>query len=82
MAEPAAPGVRRLTARNGGPLTFRGTNCYLLGENEITVVDPGPDDVAHIDELMAVADANEIMPPKSTWFEPKLRDGMVIHTLD
>lgn len=35
-----------------------------------------------IEELMAVADANEIMPPKSTWFEPKLRDGMVIHTLE
>ena len=33
-------------------------------------------------DLMAVADANEIMPPKSTWFEPKLRDGMVIHTID
>lgn len=57
VAEPVAPGVRRLTARNGGPLTFRGTNCYLLGESEITVVDPGPDDVAHIDELMAVAGA-------------------------
>ena len=35
-----------------------------------------------MEELMAVADANEIMPPKSTWFEPKLRDGMVIHTID
>ena len=35
-----------------------------------------------IEELMLVADANEIMPPKSTWFEPKLRDGMVIHTLE
>ena len=31
---------------------------------------------------MAVADAGDIMPPKSTWFEPKLRDGIVIHTLD
>lgn len=30
-----------------------------------------------IDELMAVADANEVMPPKSTWFEPKLADGLV-----
>jgi uncharacterized protein (DUF1015 family) len=29
-----------------------------------------------MDDLMAVADAGEIMPPKSTWFEPKLRDGM------
>ena len=33
-------------------------------------------------DLMEVADANEIMPPKSTWFEPKLRDGMVIHKID
>jgi len=35
-----------------------------------------------IDDLMAIADANEIMPPKSTWFEPKLRSGLVIHLLD
>lgn len=35
-----------------------------------------------IDQLMAVADANEVMPPKSTWFEPKLRSGVVIHKLD
>jgi uncharacterized protein (DUF1015 family) len=32
-----------------------------------------------IDELLAIADAGKIMPPKSTWFEPKLRDGMVVH---
>ncbi len=32
-----------------------------------------------IDQLMNIADANEIMPPKSTWFEPKLRDGLVSH---
>jgi uncharacterized protein (DUF1015 family) len=35
-----------------------------------------------IDELLAIADAGKIMPPKSTWFEPKLRDGMVVHFLD
>jgi uncharacterized protein (DUF1015 family) len=35
-----------------------------------------------MDDLMAVADAGEIMPPKSTWFEPKLADGMVNHVLD
>ncbi len=34
-----------------------------------------------VDELMAVADANTIMPPKSTWFEPKLRDGLFVHML-
>ena len=35
-----------------------------------------------IEELMAIADAGKIMPPKSTWFEPKLRDGMFVHFLD
>jgi uncharacterized protein (DUF1015 family) len=35
-----------------------------------------------MDDLMAVADAGKIMPPKSTWFEPKLADGMVSHVLD
>jgi uncharacterized protein (DUF1015 family) len=34
-----------------------------------------------MDDLMAVADAGEIMPPKSTWFEPKLRDGMFCHLI-
>lgn len=34
-----------------------------------------------IAELLMVSDANEIMPPKSTWFEPKLRDGLLIHTI-
>jgi uncharacterized protein (DUF1015 family) len=33
-------------------------------------------------DLMTVADAGAIMPPKSTWFEPKLADGMVSHVLD
>jgi len=33
-------------------------------------------------DLMAVADAGQIMPPKSTWFEPKLADGLVSHVLD
>lgn len=33
-------------------------------------------------ELMAVADAGQVMPPKSTWFEPKLADGLVSHLLD
>lgn len=35
-----------------------------------------------IDQLMAVSDAGEIMPPKSTWFEPKLRSGLLVHSLD
>lgn len=35
-----------------------------------------------IDEVMAVADAGGILPPKSTWFEPKLRSGLLVHPLD
>ncbi len=35
-----------------------------------------------MDQLMAVADAGRILPPKSTWFEPKLRSGFFIHPLD
>jgi uncharacterized protein (DUF1015 family) len=34
-----------------------------------------------IEELLAIADAGKVMPPKSTWFEPKLRDGIVVHFL-
>lgn len=34
-----------------------------------------------MDELFAVSDIDEIMPPKSTWFEPKLRDGLLVHLL-
>ncbi|MEE9493445.1 MAG: DUF1015 family protein [Gammaproteobacteria bacterium] len=35
-----------------------------------------------MEDLMAVADAQEVMPPKSTWFEPKLADGLLSHVLD
>ena len=35
-----------------------------------------------IESLMSIADAGEVMPPKSTWFEPKLKSGLVIHKLD
>jgi uncharacterized protein (DUF1015 family) len=37
---------------------------------------------AAVGTVMAVADAGGIMPPKSTWFEPKLCSGLVVHTLD
>jgi uncharacterized protein (DUF1015 family) len=51
-----------------------------------SIVDSGTADVAismfptSIDELIAVSDAGLLMPPKSTWFEPKLRSGLLIHT--
>ncbi len=47
VAQAVAPGVWRLVAPNPGPFTFKGTNTYLVGEDEIAVIDPGPDDAAH-----------------------------------
>lgn len=52
--EAVAPGVLRLIAPNPGPLTFRGTNCYLVGGGPAVLVDPGPDDPAHVASLLAV----------------------------
>ncbi len=34
-----------------------------------------------MESLLAIADAGEVMPPKSTWFEPKLRSGLFVHSL-
>lgn len=51
------PGLRRVLASNPSPMTFWGTNTYLLGESDIAVIDPGPDDPAH---LRAILDA---LPP-------------------
>jgi uncharacterized protein (DUF1015 family) len=34
-----------------------------------------------VDDLMVISDAGDIMPPKSTWFEPKLRDGLLVHVI-
>ena len=51
-------------------------------------VDSGCDAVAFsmypvtVAQMMDIADAGQIMPPKSTWFEPKLRSGLLVHTLD
>ena len=47
-----APDVRRVTAPNAGPYTFGGTNTFLIGEGDLVVLDPGPDQPAHIDALL------------------------------
>ncbi|TJX44568.1 MAG: MBL fold metallo-hydrolase, partial [Mesorhizobium sp.] len=47
-----APDVQRLTARNPSPFTFHGTNSYLIGSETLAVIDPGPDDDAHLQALI------------------------------
>ncbi|BFL64612.1 Hydroxyacylglutathione hydrolase [Roseomonas mucosa] len=44
---PGQPAVRRILCGNAGPLTFRGTNTWLIGRGEVTLLDPGPEDAAH-----------------------------------
>ncbi|MCB2131739.1 MAG: MBL fold metallo-hydrolase [Rhodobacteraceae bacterium] len=47
------PGLRLLRAPNPGPMTFTGTNTYLLGEGRVAVIDPGPDQPAHLSAILA-----------------------------
>ena len=60
----------------------------IRGTKELEkLVDSGKDAVAFslypvgLDDLMNISDAGEVMPPKSTWFEPKLRDGLLTHLI-
>ena len=50
-----APGVRRIVAANAGLMTGPGTNTYLFGKTALAVVDPGPDDAAHLAAILAAA---------------------------
>lgn len=50
---PVSPLVRRIVANNPSPFTFRGTNCYVVGQGEVAVIDPGPQDARHVEALIA-----------------------------
>jgi glyoxylase-like metal-dependent hydrolase (beta-lactamase superfamily II) len=52
VASAISPLVRRIVAPNAGPLTLAGSNSYLVGVDEIVVVDPGPDDADHVDAIV------------------------------
>lgn len=52
IAETLEPGLRRIVAPNPSPMTYRGTNTYLLGTRDICVIDPGPDQPAHLRAIL------------------------------
>ncbi|MGV6848988.1 MAG: MBL fold metallo-hydrolase [Marinibacterium sp.] len=47
------PGLRCILAPNPSPMTWHGTNTYLLGDTDLAVIDPGPDSTAHLDAILA-----------------------------
>lgn len=50
-----AGGVLRLTVENPGPFTFHGTNTYIVGHHSLAVIDPGPEDEAHLAAILRAA---------------------------
>ena len=57
VAETLAPALRRIVAPNPSPMTYRGTNTYLLGRLEIAVIDPGPESADHLSAILAACPA-------------------------
>ena len=55
VASALSPLVRRIVAPNPGPFTGPGTNTYLVGIDEVAVIDPGPDDKRHIDAIVGAS---------------------------
>ena len=52
LAHPALP-IRRITANNAGPFTYHGTNTYLIGQDKLVIIDPGPADDNHLAAILA-----------------------------
>ncbi|MDQ7072082.1 MAG: MBL fold metallo-hydrolase [Rhodobacterales bacterium] len=52
VAEVLSPGLRRIVAPNASPMTYRGTNTYVIGTRGLAVIDPGPDDGAHLQAIL------------------------------
>lgn len=55
-----APSVRRITCRNPGPFTGEGTNTFIVGQGHVAVIDPGPDDPAHLAAILAATKGERI----------------------
>lgn len=58
--ETLSPLVRRIVASNAGPLTFKGTNTYVVGRGAVAVIDPGPDLPDHVDALLGALDGEVV----------------------
>lgn len=55
-----SPLIRRVIANNPGPFTFKGTGVYIVGGNDVAVIDPGPDQPGHLEMLMRALDGRRV----------------------
>lgn len=60
VAERLSPLVRRVTALNVGPFTGSGTGSHVIGQGRVAVIDPGPDDAAHVAALLHALDGETV----------------------
>lgn len=53
-------GISRITAKNRGPMTFEGTNTYLIGKENLAIIDPGPLDLDHLEVILRALDGRPL----------------------
>lgn len=59
-SEPLSPLVRRVLARNPSPFTYLGTGTYIVGSGTVAIIDPGPDDDAHLDAILSASEGETV----------------------
>ena len=60
ICDQITPLVRRVIANNPGPFTYTGTGTYIIGSNELAVIDPGPVDNDHLEAILSITKNQKI----------------------
>ncbi|MEO0939805.1 MAG: MBL fold metallo-hydrolase [Pseudomonadota bacterium] len=60
VAEGMEPRLRRIVAPNPSPMTYRGTNSYIVGQADLAVIDPGPESAAHLEAILSAIGATPV----------------------
>jgi glyoxylase-like metal-dependent hydrolase (beta-lactamase superfamily II) len=61
LVQQVSPLIRRVVANNPGPFTFKGTGTYIVGQGEVAVIDPGPDDPAHLAAILKAVEGETVI---------------------
>lgn len=59
-AQQVSPLIRRLVANNPGPFTFKGTGVYIIGKGQVAIIDPGPDNIEHIEAILRAVEGETV----------------------